>query len=219
MENFFVDSQGRRIPRGSGEDFDTIRSRYLAEIEDLPGFSADDDIGSWFAFAMISYEIGQYERTLRNLTWCIEECPDMENYVVCYKQICERVIATPLSEGELEYESNPLVYLFGNSPIRDTLGERLKLKRRISKDLALLGNFEVRCKWCGRYTKYVSPDIDFGWMVSENECKACHRKYPMPSFRWDSPEGRAYSYYRRSFRDDQVFYDEFERDYNPSRLG
>ena len=73
----------------------------------------------------------------------------------------------------------------------------------------------VRCKYCGRHAPYEDPNTPtFGFDSSANSCEHCGRMYPMPSWTWDSPEGRAYSYYRMSFSDD-VFYDEFERDYNP----
>jgi hypothetical protein len=39
--------------------------------------------------------------------------------------------------------------------------------------------------------------------------------YPMPSWTWDSPDGRAYSYYRMSFKEEE-FYNEFELDYDPN---
>jgi hypothetical protein len=39
------------------------------------------------------------------------------------------------------------------------------------------------------------------------------------SWMWDSPDGRAYSYYRRSFApENKQFYDEFLRDYEPNPL-
>ena len=72
-----------------------------------------------------------------------------------------------------------------------------------------------RCKRCGRYTPYIDPDTPtFGFDTSANSCRACGRMYPMPSWMWDSPDGRAYSYYRMSFKEEE-FSDEFEHDYDP----
>jgi len=75
--------------------------------------------------------------------------------------------------------------------------------------------FRMRCKWCGRYTRYIHSDVPtFGFDTLANSCSFCSRMYPMPSWLWDSPDGRAYSYYRMSFSGDD-FYEEFELDYDP----
>jgi hypothetical protein len=72
-----------------------------------------------------------------------------------------------------------------------------------------------RCKWCGNFTAYVDPnEPTFGMFSDSNSCSICGRMYPMPSWMWDSPDGRSYSYYRESFIDVE-FYEEFESDYKP----
>ncbi len=84
--------------------------------------------------------------------------------------------------------------------------------------IATTAENKFRCKWCGSFTSYVNPnESTFGLFSGSNSCSSCGRMYPMPSWLWDSPDGRAYSYYRQSFIE-EPFYEEFEEDYEPNPI-
>jgi tetratricopeptide (TPR) repeat protein len=96
--------------------------------------------------------------------------------------------------------------------------------KKICEGISLIHPFSpsienrIRCKWCGTLTLYIDPNAStFGLFSDSNSCSSCGRMYPMPSWLWDSPDGRAYSYYRESFIDEK-FYEEFEEDYEPKPL-
>jgi len=67
-----------------------------------------------------------------------------------------------------------------------------------------------RCKYCGRYTSYISPNHGLAYLgPGENSCGQCGRSYPMPSAQWDTEEGMRYMYERGSVPE-ATFYLEFE---------
>jgi len=66
----------------------------------------------------------------------------------------------------------------------------------------------IRCKYCGKYTRYINPnEPTFGFMNSNN-CNKCGRMYPMPDFHWDGWEGLDYMENRHSVPDEK-FYSEY----------
>jgi len=66
----------------------------------------------------------------------------------------------------------------------------------------------IRCKYCGKYTRYINPnEPTFGIMDSDN-CSKCDRMYPVPDFYWDGWEGLDYMENRHSVPDEK-FYSEY----------
>ena len=61
---------------------------------------------------------------------------------------------------------------------------------------------------CGKW----DPNVPTFGFTHDNDCGHCGRMYPMPSWVWDSPCGRAYSYFRSS-HNSKEFDEEFEQDY------
>jgi hypothetical protein len=129
--------------------------------------------------------------------------PNAEHRGILLIKVCEHVLSIPLTKEEVQYEA------------------KLSRYRALPKWLrwTMPGfEFRMRCKWCGRYIRYIHPDVPtFGFDTLANSCLFCSRMYPMPSWMWDSPDGRAYSYYRMSFSGDD-FYKEFEQGYDPTPL-
>ncbi len=70
------------------------------------------------------------------------------------------------------------------------------------------GGGKIRCKHCGAYTYYISPNEGLAYFNSNN-CNKCGRGYPMPSSYWDTNTGQAYMYERGSVTEKE-FYKEFE---------
>jgi len=196
----YIDSEGNEQIRASDTDFRTLHTRHIEVVMNLPGFEQDEELEKWIGYAAAYYDEGKYGKALRYLTWSLKKMPTLEPYIFYYIRVCKRVLSIPLTGEEEEYE------------------EKLARYRALPKWLrwTMLGfSFRVRCKWCSRYTRYVDPEEPtFGFDASVNSCRFCGRMYPMPSWMWDSPDGRAYSYYRMSFSDGE-FYEEFERDYDP----
>lgn len=191
----YIDSNGNKH----------IRTSYGADLENtealmnLPGFEQDKELAQWMGYAFTYYNLGEYAKTHQYLSWALKRMPALEPYIFYYIRISERVLSVPLKEDEVEYEA------------------KLARKRALPKWLKWIIplEFRVRCKWCGRYTRYINPnEPTYGFNTFANSCESCERMYPMPSWMWDSPDGRAYSYYRMSFSDEE-FYKEFERDYHP----
>ncbi len=199
----YIDSHGAEQIRASGADFQTLPVRYIESITKLPGFQEDDELREWMGSAIAYYDAGEYSKAQQFLTWALKRMPTLEPYIFYYMRVCAHVLSTPLERDEIEYEA------------------KLTRWRGLPKWLRwTMRSFEfcVRCKWCGRYTIYIEPNVPtFGFNSFANSCEYCGRMYPMPSSMWDSPAGRAYSYYRMSFSDEE-FYQDFERDYDPKPL-
>ncbi len=145
-----------------------------------------------------SYTNGNYFNSLTLYNKVSNQFPVLNESLFYYMRCCDRVKSIPLLDKELQID---------------------KLLKHLDYDLEKLSQeletFIIRCKWCGRYTEYIDPDEPtFGLMTYSNSCQYCNRMYPTPSLVWDSPDGRAYSYFRGSFIEDD-FYFEFEEDYEP----
>lgn len=205
----FTDTDGQMEKRSSGADFDSLSQRHIDVLSQVPGLDEDEELKIWLGTAMDTYNGGWYERSLKYLSKSLDRSQNLEPFIFYYIRVCERVLATELTESEILYKNKLQRYINRRSSLPKWLHW-------------LLPNIDlkVRCKWCGKYTKFVSPnDNSFGFIAGGiNSCKLCGMSYPAPSWMWDSPDGRAYSYYRQSFptgRGGEQFYAEFLEDYDP----
>lgn len=66
----------------------------------------------------------------------------------------------------------------------------------------------IRCKYCGKYTDYINPNVPTYGTTSGNNCSKCGRSYPIPDFYWDGWEGSDYMENRKSVYDEK-FYNEY----------
>lgn len=189
--------------RASWEDIQTLESRCtFSPVCKFPRLR-EEELDLWMGSARGNYDVGYYGEALKYLTWLLERMPGLEPYLFYYRRVCEHVLAIPLIEEEVRYENKLAKYR-----------ALPKWRRKISSKF----DFHIRCKWCGRYIRHIHPDKPtYGFADLENSCQYCGRMYPMPSWEWDSPDGRAYSYYRMSFSNEE-FYEEFEQDYIPKPL-
>lgn len=199
----FFEDEGEIHKRGSSHDFSTAVHR---NNEDMKAIIGDDkDTNKFVHEGCLYYERGDYADALKNLSWCLEKYPTLSEWLFYYIRRCKKALEMPLLVDEKDYVAK--LERYRNSP---------KWIRWLFKK----PEFRVRCKWCGRHARYVQPNKPtFGGSVSifgQNNCEVCGRMYPMPSWDWDNPEGRAYSYYRMSFGSDAEFYREFEEDYDPN---
>lgn len=199
----YVDLERKEQTRASGDGFQTLPSRHIEAILNLPGFKEDKELVEWMEHATAYYDAGEYSKAHQYLTWCLRKMPALEPYIFYYIRVCKRVLSIPLTNEEIEYEAKFARYRALPKWLRWTMPKF---------------EFRARCKYCGRHTRYIHPDVPtFGFDTFANSCMLCGRMYPMPSWMWDSPDGRAYSYYRMSFSDEE-FYEEFEKDYDPKPL-
>jgi len=205
----YTDAQGKRQTRTSQEDFQTLPTRHLDAVMNVPGFKEEAGVKELMTEAWEHYEKGTYDKALQAFEESMKKIPALEPYIFYYIRVCRNVLAVPLKKREKQYEKIKSLYL---TILRI-------LPRQLWFILPKLKNL-YRCKWCGRYTKYIHPNVPtFGFAKHKNSCQHCGTMYPIPSFMWDSPDGRAYSYYRKSFAlEDKQFYEEFLRDYRPQHL-
>lgn len=190
----FVDSHGVLRARSSVEDIASLQSRTINAILDVNNIENKPDMHRLVSEVCHLYESAAYLQADYRIGLALEKEPGLHPYLYYYKRICERVLAVPLNAQEKAYEA------------------RCIHRRKLPPWLRWLRTVEVmgQCKWCARYTEWISPNAP---IHETNTCLHCKRMYPMPSVIWDSPEGRAYCYYRGS-HDDPAFYAEFERDYD-----
>jgi len=197
----YVDADGSRVTHASRAGFESLMSRVIDGFGKVSGFGEDSEVMTWVEDFVEAYDLGFYTQALQCLKMSLRKIPALEPRVFYYVRVCERVLAVSLTPPELDYER-------GLEKYRDAP----KWKRALMKSPEVL----VRCKWCGHYTTYIHPYVPtFGFAIEANGCRNCGRMYPMPSWIWDSPDGRIYSYYRMSFSD-EAFYEEFEQDYDPT---
>lgn len=204
----FTDDNGKKIIRSNIDDFRTLRSRHLEVINNLQGFQKDENLNELMIKALTYYERGEYREALINLEESLQKMPQLEQYIFYYIRICRRVLSIQPTYTDLDYEKKLNSYKSWVNFLPSWL-------KWVIPEIVWL----VRCKWCGQYTKYIHPDTPTFGFSNDNLCSNCGAMYPMPSWMWDSPDGRAYSYYRMSFSsENKQFYKEFLMDYDPHPL-
>jgi len=198
--NNFIDQEGNKTKRGSRDDFRSIRARHLLPMQKICNDKNDNALNEWIRNAMVFYDFCNYGLALNNLQKALSAAKKLYPLIFYYIRICEHIVSTPLTIEDISYEKYSEKYNKYPKWIRWIYPKPKNL---------------MRCKWCGRYTDYIYPNVPtYGFMKGENSCTFCGRMYPMPSWLWDSPDGRAYSYFRGSFNGEE-FYWEFEKDYDP----
>jgi hypothetical protein len=129
----------------------------------------------WLVPAVWAYQDGRYEEALDYLADVFAAAPEVEPTLSIYRWTCERVLATPSSEGDLAKRQ------------RHEEWEQLAPWRRWrQEEPAVL----IRCKWCGHLTAWISPHHPS--FFGRNACGECESHYPAPDFGWDSLRGMAY---------------------------
>lgn len=162
----------------------------------------DKELQGYLLSASLFYKNGFYGFVHQNLWRALNRCNDLEPHIFYYLRVCERVLLVPLTPDEANYEHRFMATQMAKS----------WLEAKIRQLFSLFMKDNVRCKWCGRYTPYIDPNVPTFGFTDDNNCSQCHRMYPMPSWVWDSPYGRTYSYFRSSHNSSE-FDDEFEQDY------
>jgi hypothetical protein len=199
-ESYYDPESGGHIRRASSEDFQLVSVKFIEDLKTVPGFDKGSLVYGWLDAAIGYYNMADYENANAQIALALERLPSLEEHVFYVVRTCQRVMTTPLTLSERACEESLIKYRNASKLTKWTLAKP---------------EFLLRCKWCGRYTRPVGADVGtFGINKSANSCDVCGRDYHMPSWSWDSPHGRAYSYYRMSFVDDR-FYEEFEHDYDP----
>jgi hypothetical protein len=140
--------------------------------------------------------------------------PESERLLFTYLEICYRVIAIPLRGTDVQRQSAERRLRAWDGILPSALRAALfSAKRRY-----------LRCKHCGRYTRYIHPNAGFAYLCP-NRCELCGRSYPMPSVEWDSLYGQAYMFYRRSVAESEFFLEFLQRfevprsEHNDDRYG
>jgi hypothetical protein len=169
------------------------------------------ELGAIIESAALHYELGSYSSALAYFEIALRRFPAVQAHLYYHVRVCRRVLGCALLPSEAFWE-------------RANIGNRLFATFLNKIGMKVWPWYRVRCKWCGHLTRFVHPDRPtYGFAGHLNGCSVCHNYYPMPSFYWDSPEGRSYSYGRQSFgfgaNGSPVFYEEFQRDYPPSIQG
>jgi hypothetical protein len=197
-----VKSKKKIAPEREGNlsllNFDAVN----AEILSHNAVRNDENLQEYLWNALSFYDNGFYGFVHQNLWKVLNNCDILEPHIFYYLRVCGRVLMVPLTPNESKYEHRFMATQMAKTWIETKL-------RRLS---SLFMKDNVRCKWCGKYTTYIDPNVPTFGFTHDNDCGHCGRMYPMPSWVWDSPHGRAYSYFRSS-HNSQEFDEEFEQDY------
>lgn len=182
----------------SGLSFDSVN----AEIFKHDAVRNDEELQGYIWNASACYDNGFYGFVHQNLWRALKRESALEPHIFYYLRVCERVLTVPLAPNEAKYEHRFMATQMAKTWIDAKLRQLFSL---FMKD-------NLRCKWCGKYTPYIDPNVPTFGFSHDNDCGHCGRMYPMPSWVWDSPYGRAYSYFRSSHNSEK-FDEEFEQDY------
>lgn len=219
MTDTYVNEDGEKEKRASMKDFQTLERRVYKNFMENEKIEDGTKETRLLNEGRGNYQFGIYDEALENFESLLENAPSLKPYLFYYIRVCKRVLDTSLSSREKQIK-----------PVKEKLDEYEKRLEEYEEKIFFLKWFQteptmenflsdllVRCKWCGHYTQYVPPNKSTaGQFTMQNSCGECGMMYPMPDFVWDSPDGRAYSYYRMSFGEEsEFFYDEFEEDYEP----
>ena len=185
---------GGTAQRSRLEDFQTFRVRPVARIRQAIG----DDAGNRVVIpAFNSYSEANYEKALLHLTGATTEFPSLVEELAPHILICRRVASVQPNSNDRAYLASVAAW---------------EARPRFLRLFATQPAAKVRCKYCGRFTRYIEPDSGFAYLGTNN-CDNCNRGYPAPDFCWDSIDGQAYIYYRHSVKE-EVFYAEFEEQFD-----
>ena len=106
VSEHYIDLEGKKQPRASGTDFNTLSSRHVEVILNLPGFQEDKELVAWIGgFSRMYYEQGEYAKAQQYLKWSLKRMPALEPYIFYYIRVCEHVLSIPLTNEEAQYET------------------------------------------------------------------------------------------------------------------
>jgi hypothetical protein len=172
--------------RGLSDDIPTFHRRLFGRLGER---MEEGDADRILIPGVNAYNQGDYETALSYFKSAVGRAPSVEEDLYPHFTICHRVIAVVLDEHDREYVAR-----------RDSPWNRLVSLLRLSGL-----PWKIRCKYCGHYTNYIEPMAP----AYVNKCERCERTYATPDFVWDSIDGQAYNYYRRSVPEEE-FYRDFE---------
>lgn len=171
-------------------------------INSIDGVEDGTDATYFVNRASDAYDAGVYQDALELLERAVAAAPGLEDLVFYYQKVCRRVLAIPLTDAEKRYEAAYFRHL-----------AKPRWFRIVKRLFGIRFPFFVRCKWCGRYTAWIDPNTPtYGSSHSNNWCTICHAPYHAPSWTWDSPSGRSYSFHRQSHQH-QSFDSDLAEDY------
>jgi len=134
-----------------------------------------------------AYNCGDYETALAGFARVVATHPPAWALLWPYVKICSRVVDKLVHPDDRES-----MKVFNRWKwARDTM------PTRAFRFLYPKYPQFVRCKYCARYIPYLDPDTGVA-CGGDNYCIRCKSGYPMPSWYWDSVNGQAYIFYRRS---------------------
>lgn len=185
---------GSTATRSKMEDFETLSGRIYTRLVELLG---KNECTLLLLPGVKAYNVTKYELALAYFVEAIKHHHEIAEELRPHIRICNRVIASVLTPKDVNYSD---------------MFEMWKKLPRLIKYFRRTPVFKIRCKYCGHFTRYISPEEGFAYLDSNN-CELCGRGYPVPEFAWDGVDGLAYIYYRHSVIEPE-FYKEFEQEYN-----
>src|SRR5664280_204981 len=168
----FVSINGTTGTRSKMDDFSSVRARIFARLGAIDKAFANERIIP----GVNAYNQGDYERALSHFVGSVTEVPAFKEELRPHIRICNRVIHTILSSGDIAYREACAEW--------DKLPFFIKWSRKAP-------SLKLRCKYCGHFTAYLDPNEGLAYLGGNN-CENCGRSYPMPDFAWDGIDGQAY---------------------------
>lgn len=170
-----------------------------------------------------AFNVGDYERSLGYLAAAITAFPSSEQALFPYLEICHRIVVRPTHADDEQLRRAYEDWL--SLSLVKRWNKRMSLKTYAKWFLPKWPS-TMRCKYCGRYTRYVNPWESTAGMQQVwggNFCDHCNRSYPVPSHTWDSIPGQSYIFYRRSVSESVFYRDFLERfavkEFNDDKFG
>lgn len=208
----FTNIDGSEGTRSNSEDFGTVNNRFLKRIFDIVG-GDNKKLLEEISGCLNEYNRGNYEKTSACLSQIIKTNPAIADELEPFQEICFRVLSCEKNDTDLLYEK--YIDDLKNWKRKSLMYKLYNRKKKPNFQTGLMKNsVKIRCKHCGHYTSYISPNAGFAYFGSNN-CEVCDRGYPVPSVDWDNIDGQAYIFYRGSVTEKE-FYDDFERKHSVS---
>jgi len=105
VSEHYLDLEGKKQTRANAADFQSLPSRHIEAILNLPRFQEDKELVGWIGYSRAYYDRGEYAKAQQYLKWSLKRMPALEPYIFYYIRVCEHVLSIPLTKEAVQYEA------------------------------------------------------------------------------------------------------------------